>query len=185
MNVEDIMTKEPVACDVQDPIRHAARLMRDKGVGCIVGLRNDTVAGILTDRDVCLAFAEERDDETVEEVMTMEVGRLNPDDSVFHAVDVFRSAGVVRRLPVVNRNDQLVGLLSIADLAVVAQDLNQAIYLEETHNALDDARIMTGAKEFSKVIRRPTKEGRLPPPREARPVGPATLGTAKSGRGSA
>jgi len=185
MHVQDIMTKDPVACDVGDSLRHAARLMKDKNVGCVVALRDGRLAGMLTDRDICLAFADEKEHDTVEDLMTTELGRLHPDDSVFHAVDTFRSAGVVRRLPVINHRDELVGLLSISDLAVVADALNKAIYLQETHQSLDEAHILTGGKEIIKVIRRPSKEDRIPR-KEVSPAQPAHTGPpAKSGRGSA
>lgn len=180
MLVQDIMTKEPVACEASDSIEHAARLMRDKNVGCVVALTNNAVVGILTDRDITLCLADGRTDCTVEEAMTTAVGRVHPEDDVFHAVDAFRSAGVVRRLPVVNRSDNLVGLVSVSDLAVVAEDLMGAIMLEETSNSRKP-HLLTGAKEMVKRMRRPSKADAMPR-REIHAVGPTTVEPTHSGR---
>lgn len=178
------MTKEPVACDASEPVTHAAQLMRDKNVGCVVALENGRASGMVTDRDIAMCVADEDTDCTVEDVMHRELGRIRPDDDLFHAVDTFRSAGVVRRLPVVNDRDELVGLLSISDLAVVAQDLLGAIMLEETSEA-QRPHILTGGKSVVKRIRRPSKADQLPE-RETHVVGPASPGAPpKSGRGSA
>jgi hypothetical protein len=87
-----------------------------------------------------------------------------------------RSAGVVRRLPVVNANKELIGIVSISDIAVVAQDLVDGVLLEATHNAMNEARVLTGAKRIVKEIRRPTKADRLMPEQETRPVTEATRG---------
>lgn len=184
MQVSQIMTKEPVACDMSQTIEHAAQLMRDKNVGCVVALDEKRVTGVLTDRDIALCVADGNADCSVEEAMTSKLATLRPDDDLFHAVDTFRSGGVVRRLPVIDDRDQLVGLLSISDLAVVAEDLLGAIMLEETHEARQP-HLLTGGKEIVKRMRRPSKAEQMPR-REMHAVGPASPGAPpKSGRGSA
>ncbi len=185
MHVEHVMTKNPVACDVNEPVRGVARLMRDKGVGCVVVLRAGKVAGLVTDRMLAiLALADGLGpDAPVEEVMHPDPACLTLEDTVFSALDTMRSAGVVRRVPVVNASRELLGIVSISDIAVVAKDLVDGVLLEETHNAIKAAHVPTGAKRLVKEIRRPTKEGRLPPEPETRPVTRPTRSEQPPGRG--
>lgn len=180
MRVEDIMTKNPVAVDAEADLGTAARHIRDKGVGALVVLRNGKVAGLVTDRMlVTNGLAEGRGTDTlIQDVMIEDPARLDPEDSIFHAVDAMRSANVARRLPVVNAYNELVGIVSISDVAVVAKDLMDAVMLEETHHALEETRVMTGAKRMVKEIRRPTKEVPMDQEtyvtREPTPEGPPT-----------
>ena len=170
------MTKNPVACDANEPVESVARLMRDKGVGCVVVLRNGRVAGLVTDRQLAIGVLGEGmgADTAVEEVMTADPACLTEQDNVFSAIDTMRSAGVVRRLPVVNANKELLGIVSISDIAPIAKDLIDAILLEDLHNSMDETRILTGAKRVVKEIRRPTKLDKLPAEQETRPVTEAT-----------
>lgn len=183
MHVEHFMTKNPVACDANEPVEGVARLMRDKGVGSVVVLRNGKVAGIVTDRQLAIGVLGEGlgADTPVEEVMTKDPACLTLEDSVFSALDTMRSAGVVRRLPVVNANRELVGLVSISDIAMIAKHLIDGVLLEETHNAMNEAKILTGAKRIVKDMRRPTKGDRLPEDEEIRPVTTPTPGGGAGG----
>ena len=164
MHVEHFMTKDPVACDVNEPIEGVARLMRDKGVGCVVVLRGRKVAGLVTDRQLAVSGLAEglAADAPVEGIMTADPACCTLEDNLFSVIDTMRSAGVVRRLPVVDGNKELVGLVSISDVAVIAKDLIDGMLLEETHHSLTEAKVLTGAKRIVKDIRRPTKLDRLP-----------------------
>lgn len=186
MHVEHFMTKNPVACDVNEPVEGVARLMRDKGVGSVIVLRSGKVAGIVTDRQLAIGVLGEGldADAPVEEVMTKDPACLTLEDSVFSALDTMRSAGVVRRVPVVNANRELVGVVSISDIAVIAKDLLDGILLEETHHAMNEVKILTGAKRIVKDIRRPTKTDRLPEDQEIRPVTTPTPGGVVAGGGA-
>src|SRR5438067_1944383 len=83
MHVEHFMTKNPVACDANEPVESVARLMRDKGVGCVVVLRNGKVAGIVNDRQLAIGVLGEGlgADTPVEEVMTTDPGCVTLEDS--------------------------------------------------------------------------------------------------------
>lgn len=188
MHVEHFMTKNPVACDANEPVEGVARLMRDKGVGSVVVLRNGKVAGIVNDRQLAIGILAEGlgADTPVEDVMTTDPACLTLEDSIFSAIDTLRSAGVVRRVPVVNANRELIGVVSISDIAVIAKDLVDGVFLQETHNAMSEVKILTGAKRVVKEIRRPTKTDQLPPGQEIRPVtSPTPSGTVASGGAAA
>lgn len=182
MRIENFMTKNPVTVEAGASLELAAQQMRDKGVGCVVVLRDTKVVGLLTDRMlVTHGIADGRGMDTpVEDIMLENPARLSPDDNVFHAIDAMRGAHVARRIPIVNAYNELVGIVSISDVAVIAKDLIDAVMLEETHHSLDEARVLTGAKRMVKQIRRPTKEMPFEQEtyvtREATPPGEPTKG---------
>jgi CBS domain-containing protein len=187
MNIEHIMTRDPVACDIDDTAQDVARLLKDKNIGAAVVLRNGQVAGIVTDRQLALEVCAEgraASEVPIRGVMTARPAILTLDDNLFSAIDALRSAGFVRRLPVVNTENQLVGLVSLSDIAVIAKDLLDAVLLDETHHALKEARVPTGGKRLLKQIRRPTKMDELARGEKARPVLRSAVGTrGKAGRG--
>jgi CBS domain-containing protein len=173
IGVEEFMTKNPVAVDVDQSVGDVARLMRDKNVGSVVVLRGGKVAGIATDRALLLeTVAENRSaaDTRVGDVMTPAPAKLTLEDNIFSAIDTMRSAGVVRRVPVVNAENELLGVVSISDIALIAKDLVDAVMLEETHHAMEEAHILTGAKRMVRKIRRPTRLERMPAEQEVRPL---------------
>lgn len=176
MHVEHFMTKNPVTCDFDATCQQAARLMRDNGVGCVVVLRNGRVAGIVNDRQLvvdCLAVGGGAD-VPVSEVMTRDPACVTLNDNLFSVVDTLRSAGVVRRVPVVNADKELLGIVSLSDLAVIAKDLVDAIMLDETHHSLNEAHVMTGGKRVIHSVRRPTKISRRRPDQQTRVTKRAT-----------
>lgn len=160
MKVESFMTKDPVTIETGTTLESAGGQMRDKGVGCLVVLRDGKVAGLVTDRLLAThGFGGKRSGDTaVEDIMIEHPACLEPGDNIFHAVDAMRGANVARRLPVVNGYNELVGIVSISDVAVIAKDLLDAVMLEETHHSLDEARVLTGGKRMVKKIRRPTRK---------------------------
>jgi CBS domain-containing protein len=118
-------------------LAEAARLMRDRHVGCLVVVEQDqpgrTVAGILTDRDIVVAaVAADRDTRklTVGELMTRDVATAREEDSLAVVLEEMRVRGV-RRMPVVGRHGVLVGLLAFDDLlaalALQVQAMTQAV----------------------------------------------------------
>jgi CBS domain-containing protein len=172
MRVEHIMTLNPVACEVGDSCADAARLMRDRAVGCVVVLDGGRVAGLLTDRLLatsCLASSLDPEATPVEDVMVRDVTCISPEDSVFTAIDALRGTGYARRLPVIGPRRELLGLVSISDLALLAQEFAGAVIDSELHNARKEARALTGAKRFAKRIRAPTQLDRLPEEIEPEP----------------
>jgi CBS domain-containing protein len=173
MQVQHFMTTDPVACDITATCGDVARLMRERNVGFVVCLQNNKVAGCVTDRQICIDVVGadlDAPSTPISDVMTQSPARVTPQDNIFAVVDTMRSAGVVNRLPVVNSENELVGVVSLSDIAVIAEDLIQAVLLDTTHRATKEARILTGAKRFIKQMRRPTKLDRFPEEGRARRV---------------
>jgi CBS domain-containing protein len=116
--IADLMARDPISCPPDAPIRTAAELMRDRDTGDVVVVEGGTLRGIVTDRDIAVrAVADGQGPDTpLSEVLSEHVVCLRPDDRIERAVDLMREHAV-RRLPVVE-DDQLVGIVSIGDLAM-------------------------------------------------------------------
>ena len=116
--VSDVMTRDPATVESSRPVQEAARLMRDNDTGALIVLRDGTVAGIVTDRDITVrVVADGKGGETpVQEACSPDLNAVAPDTSLEQAVQVMRS-NAVRRLPVVE-SGKAVGILSLGDLAM-------------------------------------------------------------------
>ncbi|MGE5768542.1 MAG: CBS domain-containing protein [Bacteroidota bacterium] len=119
MKVKDVMTS---GVDVIHPgamLAEASRRMRDEGVGALPVGQDDRLIGMVTDRDiVCRAVAEGKDpgQTPVSEAMSDQVLYCFDDQST-EEVSANMGENQVRRLPVVNRDKRLVGIVSLGDLS--------------------------------------------------------------------
>ena len=118
MNVKDAMTTKVVLARPDQSIRDAARLMAQCDMGVLPVAENDRLVGMITDRDIAVrAVAEDKSPDTaVRDVMSPEVLYCFEDEAVD---DVAQKMGEqqIRRLPVLNREKRLVGIVSLGDLA--------------------------------------------------------------------
>jgi CBS domain-containing protein len=118
MKVSEIMTRDVRLLSPDQTIREAASLMADVDVGSLPVQENDRLVGMITDRDIVIrAVAQGKSADTkVAEVMTKEMLYCLDTDEID---DVARNMGKaqVRRLPVVNSDKRLVGIVSLGDLA--------------------------------------------------------------------
>lgn len=118
----EVMTKDPVYCLPNDAVARAAQLMKKENIGPIPVIENERtkkLVGIVTDRDLALkVVADGRDPKVtkVEEVMTREVVTCRPEDDLQKALDAM-SEHQLRRIPVVEDGNKLVGIIAQADVA--------------------------------------------------------------------
>jgi CBS domain-containing protein len=108
-----------------DTIWDAARLMRDEQIGAVVVVQDHDrrVVGILTDRDIAMHTALEGvpPSTPVEKIMTKKVFTMRDTGGLLNATQYFKSHQV-RRLPVVNADDQLVGMVTLDDVLMLLAD---------------------------------------------------------------
>jgi CBS domain-containing protein len=118
---EQIMTGSPVACRPEDALTEAARIMWQHDCGCVPVVCNDgRLCGLITDRDICMAaYLQGRPLAAirVDDVMARHVTACAPQDSLQEVARAMREARV-RRIPVVEDDGVLVGIVSLADLAL-------------------------------------------------------------------
>ncbi|HEY5611232.1 MAG TPA: CBS domain-containing protein [Thermoanaerobaculia bacterium] len=131
MRVKDVMTKSPVCCGPAETLDRVAKMMLDHDCGVIPICTNGALSGVITDRDItCRAVAAGKRpiDVAVSDVMTKAVFTVQEDDDVQMAIDVME-AKQVRRLPVLDKNKKVVGIVAPSDLAPTFASMNVADFL--------------------------------------------------------
>lgn len=119
---DEVMTKNPVCCLPNDMAAKAARLMKRKNIGSIPVIENEQtkkLVGIVTDRDLALkivATGLDAKSTKVEAVMTPKVVTCRADDDLQKALDTM-SKHQLRRLPVVDNENNILGIIAQADVA--------------------------------------------------------------------
>lgn len=119
MEIREIMTKDVDLASPETTIRDAAVRMRDDNVGALPVGENDRLVGMVTDRDIAVrGVAADRvpADCTVREVMSEDIYYCFEDDDAEQAAHTM-AEHKVRRLPILNRDKRLVGIVAVADLA--------------------------------------------------------------------
>lgn len=117
-----VMTKDPVCCLPNDFVASVAKLMKRENIGSIPVIDNvqtRNLIGIVTDRDLAIkVVAESRNAKTtkVVEVMTQKVVSCLADDNLQKAMDAM-SENQLRRIPIVDKDNKILGILSQADIA--------------------------------------------------------------------
>lgn len=134
MNAGERCNRQVVTATRETSITGAAQLMRDKHVGSLIIVENrdnhPEPVGILTDRDIVIEVLAENIDPdavTVGDVMTTAVLKVCEHDSIFEVAQRMRARGV-RRVPVVSKQRELVGVLAQDDiLALLGEELSLLI----------------------------------------------------------
>jgi CBS domain-containing protein len=116
------MTKEPACLVPSETVVRAAQLMKGEDVGPVLVVANKgdrKLVGIVTDRDLALNVVAEGKDPnavSVKDVMSADLVTCGPDDSVSRVMKLMRN-NQVRRIPVVDEDDRLIGIIAQADIA--------------------------------------------------------------------
>lgn len=118
MRVSEVMTRDVRVVAPDQTLQDAARLMGELDIGALPVAENEKLVGMITDRDIAVrAVARGRGAETsIREAMTQDI-KYCYDDQTTDEVTRNMADIQVRRLPVVDRNKRLVGILSLGDLA--------------------------------------------------------------------
>ena len=122
--VREVMTDRPRCVTPETPVSEAARLMKSEDVGSLPILDGERLTGIVTDRDIVLqAVAEEKDPRgmPVREVASRDLVTVGQDEDLSEALKRMASHQI-RRIPVVDEDDRLVGIVTQADVAREAKD---------------------------------------------------------------
>lgn len=122
MRVSEAMSREVRIASPKQTIAEVAQIMAESDIGSLPVGENDRLVGMITDRDIAIRGVGRHcpPDTRVSDVMTKDVKYCFDDEDLAH---VAKNMGdvQVRRLPVVNRQKRLVGVVSLADVATEAQ----------------------------------------------------------------
>jgi CBS domain-containing protein len=132
-NIRDVMTKDPHALASGATVMEAARAMRDEDTGIVPIVDGDKLVGTLTDRDITIrVVAEGKSPEhvTVGEIASRELVTIDPQQELDEALRLM-ARHQVRRLPVVEEDGKLVGIVAQADIARNASDAQTGDLVED------------------------------------------------------
>ncbi len=119
MKVRDVMTSEVATATADSTLQEIATMMKSEDTGAIPIVEEDELLGIITDRDIvirCVADGRDPAEVVAEDILTENIEVVDPDTDVAEALELM-GRHQIRRLPVVE-NGELVGMVSIGDLAV-------------------------------------------------------------------
>ncbi len=122
MLVRDAMTAGARIAEPDEFLPHAAKKMRTQGVGALPVVEGGRLVGMLTDRDIAVRAVADHKDPTmtkVREVMSEDCFSCAVDATLEEAAQTMREMAV-RRLPVVDADEKIIGMLSVEDIARVA-----------------------------------------------------------------
>lgn len=131
--VREVMTDRPRCVTLETPISEVAELMESEDIGSLPVLEGEQLAGMVTDRDIVIrAIARGKDPRgmPVREVASREPVTVYAEDDLSNALKKM-AIEQVRRLPVVDDDNRLVGVLSQADVAIEAKDKSVGEMVEE------------------------------------------------------
>jgi len=119
--IRDIMTPDPIGVYFDQTIAETARIMRDAQVGAVLVVSGESHTGVVTDRDLVVRglAAGVSPDDPVGPLCSPKLVGVAADADVAHAEQLIIDHAV-RRLPVVDEDGQIVGMVSMGDLAVSA-----------------------------------------------------------------
>ena len=132
-SIRQLMTDNPCAIDAEKPVAHTAKMMRDETVGLAPIVEGDRLIGTLTDRDIAVrVVAEGRDPEAtaVREVASTDLVTIDPEQELDEALRLM-AEHQVRRLPVVEEDGRLVGVVAQADIARHGDDRQTGQVVEQ------------------------------------------------------
>ncbi len=135
MRVGEFCNREVVVIEEERSVTEAAVVMREYHVGDVVIVRTEygrqIPVGILTDRDIALgivANGTDPDSVSVGDAMSFELTTVAEDDDLMHVIEVMRENGI-RRVPVIDSNEALVGILTVDDVL----DLLSEVLIDLAH----------------------------------------------------
>jgi len=122
-SISEAMTSKPCAIDTDRSVAYAAQMMRDEDVGFAPIVEGDRLVGAVTDRDIAVkvvAEGKDPDQTTVREIAETDLVTVYPQQDLDEALRLM-AHHQVRRLPVVEQDGRLVGVLAQADVAQEAR----------------------------------------------------------------
>jgi CBS domain-containing protein len=132
-SIKNVMTSNPCSIDAEKSVAYAAKMMKEEDVGLAPIVEGDKLIGMLTDRDIAIrVVAEGRnpDQTKVRDVASKQVVTIDPQQELDEALRIM-AKHQVRRLPVVEEDGKLVGVVAQADIAREGDDKQTGALVEE------------------------------------------------------
>jgi CBS domain-containing protein len=122
-SIRNVMTPNPKTVGPSSPVIEAARIMQTEGVGPVPVVEGERLVGMITDRDITIrVVAEGKDPQSaVSEIMSRDLVTVDPQETLDGALRLM-AEHQVRRLPVVEEDGRLAGIVAQADVAQQGAD---------------------------------------------------------------
>ena len=124
MKVKEIMQSAFIV-EKDVSLKDAAKIMSDKGIGSLLVVFNKKLKGIVTEKDLMRNFGK---DKKISEIMTKNVITIEPNENIETALSIMMDKKI-KRLPV-TKNDSLIGIISIPDIAAHADEVAEDFLIE-------------------------------------------------------
>lgn len=137
-SARDVMTRNPACVSEKDSIRDAAKIMAKEDTGVVPVVEGKKIVGMITDRDIVVRLVAEGKDANsskVTEAMSKNVRSVKEDAPVSEVLSLM-SKSQIRRVPVVNNDNEIVGIISIGD---IAEKTNQDDKIGQTVENISEA----------------------------------------------
>ena len=132
-SVQELMTRNPCSIDADKSVAYAAKMLRDEDVGLAPIVEGDRLVGTVTDRDIAIrVVAEGKDPEStkVKDIASINLVTVDPQQDLDEALRLM-AQHQVRRLPVVEEDGRLIGVVAQADIARKASESDTGHVVEE------------------------------------------------------
>lgn len=134
--VKEIMTTKVCKANTDENVQEVAKKMVSFGVGSAVIMENNKPIGIVTEKDLIAKIVAKNlvpSSVIVSEIMSKPLITIKPITSVREAANIMMKKGI-RRLPIVNNNGDLIGIITDTDILEVALDLGEFAMLVKEHS---------------------------------------------------
>lgn len=131
--VRDVMTSNPCTIDADKDVAYAAKMMKDEDVGVAPIVEGDQLVGVLTDRDIAInvvAVGKDPKATKVRDVASKNLVTVDPQQDLDEALRLM-AKNQVRRLPVVEEDGKVVGILAQRDVALAGDDAKTGEVVEK------------------------------------------------------
>ena len=136
MKIKDCMCNNVTYLAPENTIKDCAKIMQEKHIGCVpICDSKKKIVGLVTDRDLilrCIACDKDSKNTMLSEIMTCNVCYCNCEDDICIAQDLM-ATNQIRRLPVVNNNHEIIGIITLGNLST-----NKGINNEDVSNTLEN-----------------------------------------------
>jgi CBS domain-containing protein len=132
-SVQEVMTTNPTSVEAASPVAEVAKIMKQKDVGVVPIVEGGRLVGTVTDRDIAVRVVAEGKDPrslSVHEIASTELVTVNPEQDLDEALRLM-ATHQVRRLPVVEEDGKLVGIVAQADVARESDDKKTGDLVED------------------------------------------------------
>ncbi|HIP25106.1 MAG TPA: CBS domain-containing protein [Archaeoglobus profundus] len=138
--VKEVMTREVCTAGKDETLLDASRKMLEFGVGSVIIVENGKPIGIVTERDIIEKVVSKNKIPSkvkLKDIMSTPLITIKPTASLRNAADIMRKKGI-RRLPVIDDNGNLVGIITDSDILSVAIDLGEFAALLRNPNPVEE-----------------------------------------------